>query len=109
MVRKKKRGATLASVASKALSAGFLLNAKRMVSDLLDDLEDRIDQTKKRIARDLGVFFLAEIGALSVFIGIILFVKDRWGLEYWMSFMLVGVISLVIALLLKNHNQLRRR
>jgi len=108
MAKRRKRRSTMGSLASKAISASFLLNAKRMFSDMLDDLQDRIEETKKRVARDLGIFFLAELGALSIFISIILFVKERWQLEYWTSFLLVGLVSIVVALLLKNQSRTRR-
>ena len=71
------------------------------VKDLMNEVQEKVYETKNKILRDISFFFIVIIGMVFLFIGIALIMPVIFGLPAGSGFIIIGALLLIIALIIK--------
>lgn len=96
----KKKSATDKIIGSLT-SASFLSVIKTKIDHGMNQIEKKIEETRKQIIRNVTASFLAAVGLIFLIYGLGLYLQFIGGMVPGVSFVLIGFFAIIIALVVK--------
>jgi len=94
----KKKGESAVSIFLKSFAGNFLGKFQESVQGMLALLQDKVLDTQRKIMRGIYAAFFTILGLVFALIGITLLISERMALPLSISFLMVGLIVLVLVL-----------
>ncbi len=69
--------------------------------DVVDNVQDRVEQTTRKVIKSAALFVLFVVGLLFVLIGLSQWVETNWHFAHGVGLLLVGGIIVFLAFVIK--------